>query len=309
MQQILTFPWKKFFFELYDRTFEAELFERSAQVAFYFSFSIFPLLYFLVSLFGLVLDSTNNLQHEMFSYLGQIMPRSAFILVQKTVGEIVENSSTGKLTLGLVVTLWSASAGVDGIRSALNGIYGLRETRSWWRTKLQSLVLTLFFILLLAIVLAIVFYGWQIVQMALAMLGFEITSPLVLVSVQWLSIIFVMLFAFEILYNVIPDYKRFQWEWITPGSFIAIGLWLLTTSGFRLYLSYFNSYNRTYGSLGAVIILMLWLYITAVVISFGGTINAVLREIKSGKVNNNFNLASDAEPKAENEETSRPSDD
>ncbi len=303
MHRILTFPWKKFFLELYERIFEAELFARSAQVAFYFSFSIFPLLFFLVSLFGLLLDSTNNLQREMYSYLGQIMPRSAFILVQKTVGEIVENSTTGKLTLGLVITLWSASAGVDGIRSALNAIYGLRETRSWWRTKLQSLVLTLLFILLLAIVLAIVFYGWQIVQMTLAFIGFEITSPLVLVSIQWLSILFVMLFAFEILYNVIPDYKRFQWEWVTPGSFIAIGLWLLTTSGFRLYLSYFNSYNRTYGSLGAVIILMLWLYITAVVVVFGGAINAVLREIKQDKLNNNIKPSEDVELDADLEET------
>lgn len=217
------------------------------------------------------------------------MPRSAFALVQKTVQEIVENSSTGKLTLGLAITLWSASAGVDSIRSALNAIYKLRESRSWWRTKLQSLVLTLLFILLLAIVLAIVFYGWQIVQISLAFLGFEITSPWVLVSIQWLSIVLVMLFAFEILYNVIPDYKRFQWEWINPGSFIAIGLWLITTSAFRLYLSYFNSYNKTYGSLGAVIILMLWLYITAVVIVFGGAINAVLREIRQESLNNNIN--------------------
>ncbi len=289
MQRILTFPWKKFFLELYERIFEAELFARSAQVAFYFSFSLFPLLFFLVSLFGLVLESTNSLQREMFSYLGQIMPQSAFVLVQKTVKEVVENSSTGKLTLGLAITLWSASAGIDGIRSALNAIYGFRESRTWWRTKLQSLILTLLFILLLAIVLAIVFYGWQIVQIVLAFAGFEITSPLVLVSIQWVSIILVMLFAFEILYNVIPDYKRFQWEWINPGSFIAIGLWLLTTSGFRLYLSYFNSYNRTYGSLGAVIILMLWLYITAVVVVFGGAINAVLREIKADTLTNSFN--------------------
>jgi len=289
MTRIFTFPWKKFFFELYERIFEAELFARSAQVAFYFSFSIFPLLFFLVSLFGLVLDSTNSLQREMYSYLGQIMPRSAFILVQKTVGEIVENSSTGKLTLGLAITLWSASAGIDGIRSALNAIYGLRESRSWWRTKLQSIVFTLLFILLLAIVLVIVFYGWQIVQITLAFLGFEITSPLVLVSIQWLSILLVMLFAFEILYNLIPDYKQFQWEWINPGSFIAIVLWLLTTSGFRLYLSYFNSYNKTYGSLGAVIILMLWLYITAAVISFGGAINAVLREIKQAALKESLN--------------------
>lgn len=284
MIRLLSFPWKEFFWKLYDRIFEAELFARSAQVAFYFSFSIFPLLFFLVSLFGLVLDSTANLEREMYSYLGQIMPRSAYTLVQKTVQEIVENSSARKATLGLAITLWSASAGVDGIRSALNAVYGLRESRSWWRTKFQSLYLTLLFILLLAVVLATVFYGWQIFQAILAFAGFEITSPLVLVSIQWISTLFVMLFAFEILYNIIPDYGRAHWEWVNPGSFIAIALWLLSTSGFRLYLSYFNSYNRTYGSLGAVIILMLWLYISAVVVVFGGAINAVLRELRADKL-------------------------
>lgn len=289
MSRLLSFPWKKFFAKLYERIFEAELFARSAQVAFYFSFSIFPLLFFLVSLFGLVLDSTTKLEHEMYSYLGQIMPRSAYNLVQKTLQEIVENSSARKATLGLAVTLWSASAGIDGIRSALNAVYGLRESRSWWRTKLQSLYLTLLFILLVALVLTIVFYGWQIFQMLLALAGFEITSPLVLVSIQWISTLIVMLFAFEILYNIIPDYGRSQWEWINPGSFIAIALWLLSTTGFRLYLSYFNSYNRTYGSLGAVIILMLWLYISAVVIVFGGAINAVLRELRAERLNLSVN--------------------
>jgi membrane protein len=284
MSRLLSFPWKKFFWELYERIFEAELFARSAQVAFYFSFSIFPLLFFLVSLFGLVLDSTSALEREMYSYLGQIMPRSAYNLVQRTLQEIIENSSARKATLGLAITLWSASAGIDGIRSALNAVYGLRESRPWWRTKFQSLYLTLLFILLLALVLTIEFYGWQIFQVLLAFAGFEITSPLVLVSIQWISTLIVMLFAFEILYNIIPDYGRAQWEWINPGSFIAIGLWLLTTSGFRLYLSYFNSYNRTYGSLGAVIILMLWLYISAVVIVFGGSINAVLREIRADRL-------------------------
>ncbi len=289
MSRLLSFPWKKFFGKLYERIFEAELFARSAQVAFYFSFSIFPLLFFLVSLFGLVLDSTAKLEREMYSYLGQIMPRSAYHLVQRTVQEIVENSSARKATLGLAVTLWSASAGIDGIRSALNAAYGLRESRSWWRTKFQSLYLTLLFILLVALVLTIVFYGWQIFQMLLALAGFEITSPLVLVSIQWISTLIVMLFAFEILYNIIPDYGRSQWEWINPGSFIAIALWLLSTSGFRLYLSYFNSYNRTYGSLGAVIILMLWLYISAVVITFGGAINAVLRELRSEDLRSSTN--------------------
>lgn len=268
-----------FFSDLYRKSFEADIFNRAAQVAFYFSFSLFPLLFFLISLFGLVLETTTDLKNELFAYLRQLLPYTAFDLVRKTVEEIVESSSGGKLTLGLLITLWSASAGVDCIRSALNAIYGLRETRSWWKTKVQSIALTLVVIFLVAIVLGIVFYGWQLFQVALAGIGLQVSSPFVLVGIQWLSIFLFMLFACEIIYNWVPDFKEFRWLWITPGSIVAIILWIVLTSGFRLYLEYFNTYNKTYGSLGAVIILMLWLYLTAVALMIGGLINAVLRDI------------------------------
>ncbi|MBL8183432.1 MAG: YihY/virulence factor BrkB family protein, partial [Blastocatellia bacterium] len=256
--------------KLYLKLVESDLMDRAAQVAFYFSFALFPLLFFLVSLFGLILVSTEALKGELYDYLYRIMPSSAFELVRRTVDEIVASSSPGKLTLGLAITLWSASAGIDSLRSALNSVYGLTETRSWWKTKLLSLTITLISIILIAAVLLIVFYGWQLVQATLATVGLEVTSPLVLVSIQWISIFLVMLLACEVIYNLVPDFKNFRWLWITPGSIVAIALWIIFTGGFRLYLEYFNAYNRTYGSLGAVIILMLWLYLTAVAVLLGG---------------------------------------
>jgi len=291
---ILNFPWKKFFAGLYFKALETDIFSRSAQVAFYFSFSLFPLLFFLVSLFGLVLESTDGLKLEIFAYLRQIMPTSAFDLVRKTVEEIVDSSSSGKLTLGLAITLWSASAGIDSIRNALNAVYEVRETRWWWRTKLESLGLTLLLILLTAVVLAIVFYGWQLVQYGLAAIGLQVTSPLVLISIQWVSILLVMLFTCEVIYNLLPNFGRFRWAWITPGSVVAIISWLLLTSGCRLYLEYFNSYNKAYGSLGAVIILMLWLYLTAIVVMIGGAINAVYESIRDGSVESELPVSDEA---------------
>ena len=133
------------------------------------------------------------------------------------------------------------------------------------------------------IVLAIVFYGWQLVQFGLAQAGLEVSSPLVLVTIQWISILLVMLFACEIIYNLLPDFKKFKWGWILPGSIVAIVLWILLTSGFRTYLGYFNSYNKAYGSLGAVIILMLWLYLTASALMIGGAINSVLADMRNDK--------------------------
>lgn len=280
---IRSFEWKHFFVRLYERTFEAEIFDRAAQVAFYFSFAVFPLLYFLVSLFGLVIESSEGLRGELFSYLRQILPSSVFDLVRKTIDEIVEKSTGGKATLGLIITLWSASAGIDSLRSALNAIYRLKETRIWPRTKVESLILTFVISLLAALMLSIVFYGWQMFQLLLANIGLQITSPLVLVSIQWVSALLLMLFACEIIYNLLPNFKKLRWMWITPGSIVAIVLWLLLTGGFRLYLSYFNSYNKAYGSLGAVIIMMLWLYLTATAVMIGGLINSVLHEIHTDK--------------------------
>lgn len=281
MKSIIAFDWKHFFVRLYERSFDADIFSRAAQVAFYFSFAIFPLLYFLVSLFGILLESSEGLRDELFSYLRQIMPNSVFDLVRKTVDEIVANSTGGKATLGLVVTLWSASAGVDAIRTSLNAIYELKETRSWLRTKAESLVLTLIVSILTTFVLAIVFYGWQLFQFALGGIGLEVSSPLILVSIQWISILLVILFACEIIYNLLPDFKKAKWVWITPGSIVAIVLWIVLTTAFRTYLGYFNSYNKAYGSLGAVIIMMLWLYLTATALMIGGAINAVLHEMNT----------------------------
>lgn len=270
---------KDFLWALYAKVTDTDIFSNAAQVAFYFSFALFPLLYFLVSLFGMVLDSSQGLKEELFSYLRQIMPFSVFELVRQTVNEIIANSTGSKATLGLAVTLWSASAGIDAIRNALNSIYKLKESRNWWRTKVQSLLLTLVVTVLTGVVLTIVFYGWQIFQLALAALGIEITSPLILVTVQWITILLIMLFACEIIYNLLPDFKKNAWIWVTPGSVVAIVLWIVLTTGFRTYLGFFNSYNRAYGSLGAVIILMLWLYLTASALMIGGSINAVLSEM------------------------------
>ncbi len=113
------FQWKAFGRELYNKTLETDVFGRAAQVAFYFSFAFFPLLLFLVTLFGMILESTESMQAELFQYLRNIMPADAFDLVRSTMDEIITNSSGGKLTLGAFVTLWSASAGVDSLRNSL----------------------------------------------------------------------------------------------------------------------------------------------------------------------------------------------
>ena len=278
------FEWKKFLEELYDKFFETDVMSASAQVAFYFSFAFFPLLLVLVTLFGIVLGSTDELRTELYLYLAQLMPPSAYELVRTTMDEIIKSSSGSKLTLGLLVTLWSASAGVDSLRIALNRVYEVKETRSWWKTKLQSLVLTFLFILLLAVGLAGVTAGWSLVKAALGGMGMEVTSPWLVTGIQWATIVVVMIFSTAVVYSWLPCFKEFHWVWISPGSITAIIVWVLFGSLFRLYLHYFNSYNKAYGSLGAVIILMLWMYITGLALLLGGAINSVLTELSEKRI-------------------------
>lgn len=276
------FRWKTFGRELYNKTFETDVFGRAAQVGFYFSFAFFPLLLFLLTLFGMLLESTASLQAELYQYLYQILPRDAYTLVRTTMDEIIANSSGGKLTLGAFVTLWSASAGVDSLRNSLNSVYEVDEDRSWWYTKLQSLLLTFLFIVLLGIALAGLAAGWNILENFLSAAGFTIGSGWLLSAIQWTSLGLLLIFVTAVIYSWLPSFEEFHWVWVSPGAVVAILLWAILTGGFRLYLFYFNSYNRAYGSLGAVIILMLWMYLTGMALLIGGAINSVLTEMSEG---------------------------
>lgn len=272
----MKFDYKDFFKRLYDKISDDDILGNAAQVAFYFTFAIFPLLLFLMSLLGIILSDKQDLQQELFTILGQVMPGSAFDLVKKTLEEVTSNSSGGKLTFGIVITLWSASAGIDNMRGTLNEVYNLKETRSWFRAKATSLILTICIGILILTALATIVYGSQFLDSIL-----PIDSPYILEALEWIAILLLLALAFALLYNFAPNHAPFQWKWISPGAIIGIVLWVILSGAFRLYLRYFDSYAATYGSLGAVIILLLWLYLTALVILIGGAVNAILDE-KSG---------------------------
>jgi membrane protein len=264
------FSRKNLWRRLYRKAIEEDVFSRAAAVAFYFSFAFFPLLLFLISLFGLVLDNASELRNELFSYLGQIMPESAFDLAQQTIFEVIAGSSKVKLTIGIVVTLWAASAGMDNLRVALNAVYDLKETRSRWRTLLLSILLTICVCLLISVALGLIFYSSHTIEW---LLPYE--ASLLQKLLSWLIVVIALLAAFFILYSILPDHRERAWRWITPGSVTGVCLWLILSLAFQFYLSFVGNYSGTYGSLGAMIILMLWLYLTALVILIGGIVNVI----------------------------------
>lgn len=276
----MRFNFKDFFTRLYEKISDDDILGNAAQVAFYFSFALFPLLLFLMSLFGIILNDKEDLQQQLFAILAQVMPASASELVEKTLKEVTSNASGGKLTFGILITLWSASAGVDNMRGTLNEVYNLKETRSWIRAKLISLALTIAIGILILLALAFAVYGAEFFDRVL-----PIDSQYILQPLEWAVTLALVLFAFALLYNFAPNHEPMQWKWITPGAVVGVLLWIEASGGFKLYLHYFNSYAATYGSLGAMIILLLWLYLSALVILIGGAINAIFDEesgIKKG---------------------------
>jgi membrane protein len=269
----MKFNYKDFFKRLGEKINDDDILGNAAQVAFYFSFALFPLLLFLMSLLGILLSDEEDLQNELFIMLGQVMPRSAFELVRTTLNEVTSHASGGKLTFGILTTLWAASAGVDNMRGTLNPVYDLRETRSWLRAKLTSLALTIAIGSLILVAIGSMVYGSQMLDSML-----PVDSPYILEAIEWIAILAVLLLAFALLYNFAPNHSPLQWKWITPGAVIGVVLWFAASGAFRLYLRYFDSYAATYGSLGAMIILLFWLYLTALVILIGGAINAIFDE-------------------------------
>jgi len=138
----MNFDYKDFFKRLREKVAADDILGNSAQVAFYFTFALFPLLLFLMTLLGIILQDKQDLQNQLYQMLGEVMPGAAFELVRKTLEEVTAHATGGKLALGVLTTLWAASAGIDNMRGTLNEVYDLKETRGWFKAKLTSLLLT-----------------------------------------------------------------------------------------------------------------------------------------------------------------------
>ncbi len=274
---------KEYVTKVYEKFVAEDVTTNAAQVAFYFIFALFPLLLVLLNIIGLFLGAAEGVRNELFAYLEQVVPASALKLIQDTITELSAEGGGGKLTFGVLLALWSASAGVDNIRIALNDVYDLEETRPWWKYKLVSVLLTLGIALLIFLALGVVFYGGQFLNLLFSPLGFQIDSYFILTAFSIIVVGVALVLAFALVYNFAPNHDPFEWHWISPGAITAIVLWIVLSLGFRVYLHYFDSYAKTYGSVGAIIVLLLWLYLTAMVILIGGIVNAVGEKTDKGE--------------------------
>lgn len=256
-----------------------DVYGKAAELSYYFLLALFPALLFLVSLMGMAAGPGTELRASLFQTLGSILPQGSSELVSKTVSEVTQNADGGKLTFGLLTALWAASGGLVALINTLNVVYDVTERRSWWKKRVVALALTLWLSLLIVTSLALVLFGERLAGMAAERLGLGEMGEYALLAVRWGLVLGAMFTAFASVYYYAPNLKRPEWYWISPGAVVGVALWLAVSFAFRLYLQFFNNYSATYGSLGAVIILMLWFYLTGLAVLIGGEVNAEIGHV------------------------------
>jgi len=255
---------------------EDRILGRAAQLSFYFLLSLFPLLLIMVTLLNRFAFVESALRGALFKLLIAVVPESASGLVDGAFQHISEGISGGGFSFGLLIVSWAASSGMVAIMNALNLAYGIDESRSWWKRRLVAIGLVIALMVLIIMALTLIVYGGGIAQAIAAGLGLGSTLTTILRIVEWpLAVTFVLL-VFNLLYLYAPNIKHREWHWLMPGTVVAVGLWFIASYGFKLYVSNFGTYNMIYGSVGAIIVLLLWFYITGIAILVGAEVNSEL---------------------------------
>jgi membrane protein len=270
--------WKTFGKHLWTKVNRDDVLNRAAILSFYFLLALFPLLLFLIALLGSFAETGTELRRNLLTYLRAIVPVSASDLINTTVDEISKKSSGGKLSFGLLTSLWFASSGMGAIIEGLNVAYDVKETRAWWKRTLLAIVLTIALAVLIIAALALMFYGSRIAEGIANRYGLGAAFTAAWTVLRWLFVLVFVFLAFQLIYYFAPDLHEQQLRWLTPGAAVGVILWLLVSFLFGSYLNFYNTYSVVYGSLGAVIILMLWFYLTGVTILIGGEVNALIEQ-------------------------------
>lgn len=278
---VLVRDWKKVLIGTYDGINRDRILATAAGVVFYGLLAIFPAVTALVSSYGLFADPS-TISDNLHS-LALMLPAGSFGIVQDEIGRVLAkaNSSLSLVFIfGLLLAIWSANAGVKAILDALNVAYGETERRSFVRLNLISLAFTV-----TALVAVLVMVGAVVgVPLALAHLGLDTQARLLVQIGRWPVLALVSFAALLVLYRYGPSRVTPRWRWLVAGALAAVFLWLVGSALLSLYLSNFANYTATYGSLGAAIGLMTWMWMSAIIILVGAELNSEIerRASRSG---------------------------
>jgi len=251
----------------------------AAQLAYYMILALFPFILVLFSLMGTF--SSPELASTVLEYLRQVMPNEAYGLIEEYTGPIISGDAEAPelLSFGVLFTIWAASGAFSALINALNRAYDVQETRPYWKVKGLAILMTLgLSVLILAGVLLMVL-GPSIGVGISDYFGLDKEFLFIWNIVRWPVALLLMVATVALLYFLAPDAGQ-PFRWITPGGFVGVLLWVVASVAFSVYVNNFGSYNKTYGSIGVVIVLLLYLYISSLTILFGATLNAVLIRLK-----------------------------
>jgi membrane protein len=243
----------------------------AAQLAYYFFLALFPALLFLVALASFF--PIANLMDAITGALARVAPYEALKLIQDQILKISQDKNGGLLTIGMIGTIWSTSSGVNAIIDTLNQAYDIQEGRPWWKVKVTALVLTVALALFIVVAFGLVLVGPTLAEKVAVWFhmgpAFEWTWKIL----QWPIVFALVALGVAIIYYFAPDAEQ-DFVWITPGSVFATLLWVLISLGFKFYVAHFGSYNATYGTIGGIIILLTWMYVSSLAILVGAELNA-----------------------------------
>jgi membrane protein len=237
--------------------------------------ALFPALAALVSIYGLVLDA-GQIEHQVDA-LGSVLPEQSRQMLASELHQLASSSNSAlsfSAVLALLLALWTASRGMSGLMTALDIAYEQKESRSFFRFNLMALVLTIGGIVGGIIALALV----AVLPAAVEFIGLGATTKWILLIVEWPLLMVLVTVGLAMLYRYGPDRREPQWRWTSPGAITATVLWIVASIAFTTYVANFGSYDKTYGSLGGVVVLLTWLYLSAFVVLLGAIINAQAEE-------------------------------
>jgi membrane protein len=265
---------KLFLKRLYQEYENDAVADSAGALSYYFVYSLFPFLFFLVTLTA-YLPWIRQSVGTALDRLRDLMPAQAMSIVEQHIKGLVARPRPHLLTVGLAVAIYSGSRGVDAIRKALNLAYDVKESRPFWQTELIALGMTAGGAFLLLVGVAALAAGGDIGLWAARHLDIAKEYVLLWSWLRWPITAFIVMLAAALAYYVLPDVKQ-EFKFITPGSVFGTLIWLLASWGFGQYVSHFGSYNVTYGSIGGVVILLTWFYISGFVFLMGGEANAII---------------------------------
>ncbi|RZU41965.1 YihY/virulence factor BrkB family protein [Edaphobacter modestus] len=269
---------------------------RAAELAFFFLFALFPTLFSASSVLGLAARSASSIYYRLLEYLALVVPTSALGMVLTTFNETTANATSGKLTFGLIAAIWSASVGVSAIQEALNTVYNVRDNRGYFHARVSAIGVTILLALLATLTLAAMLGGDYFASIAHSRVANHFAAAFLALLSRiffWTIATALLTLCFAVIYFWAPGVRKRRWRWLTPGATIGILAWVLVSLGFRAYLHYFNFYSVTYGSLGAVIILLMWFYITGFTLLLGAEINS---EIEAAAAERNLSTTPPGSP-------------